>query len=195
MKKLKLKKRYWFLLFVVAIGIFAGVKYIQHRLAVKEERVAFESSYVEVVKRADRLAAVYKPDERKDSKSCDYSSAKFSRGSLGCSVSQTLIYKNISVEKANEIMKKNASFNPEEALTPHSTGTIRDVPYFYKLSQDEIERDVRQDINQKFTGPSPHCSVSYTFVSSENLAKEPIGLSVYIGCSGNAKAEYYPVQE
>lgn len=195
MKKLKLKKRYWFLLFLVVVGIFAGIKYVQHNLAVKEEKAAFEESYKEVSERADRLANIYKPDENIINKSCDYSSAKFSRGSLSCNVSQTLIYKDISINKANEILNKNASFNPSEALTPHSTGTIKDVPYFYKLSQDELERKVRQQVRQGFTSASPSCGIGYTYLTVRDTTKEPTGLKVFIGCSGNAKAEYYPVQE
>jgi len=195
MKKLKLKKRYWFLLFLVVVGIFAGIKYAQHNLAVKQERAAFEKSYKEVSERADRLSAVYKPDERKDSKTCDYTSAKFSKGSLGCGVNVELWYKDTSVEEANKILKTNASFNPSEVLDPNSAGTIKDVPYFYKLSQDEMERKVRQQIRQKFTSASPSCGVGYTYISTKNLAKEPLGLRVSMGCSGNAKAEYYPVQE
>ncbi len=194
MKKLKLKKRYWFLLFVLVIGIFAGVKVVQHNLAIKSEKAAFEKSYADVVQRADKLSAVYKPDKREDKKFCDYSNMKFSKGSLGCGVYVDLLYKDVSVEEANKILKMNSSLNPNEVLDPNSIGTIRDVPYFYNLTKDETEREVRQDINQGFQSSTPQCAATYSYISTEN-ADEPVGLSVNIGCFSGAKAEYYPVQE
>lgn len=193
-------KKHWFnqkrwrvaLGIVLAVLLLIGIRSIYLNKQIAEEKKAFDASFVEVQKRADRLSAEFKPTTREDAQTCDYASQKFSKGSLSCNVRSELTYSNVSVKQANEIMNKSTKINPGTPLAGNSVGTIKNVPYFYDLSVDEADRHVAQLVVQRPSESDPmKCFSSFRLSSSE----KNYNLLVTYSCSRNAKAEHYPVVE
>lgn len=132
------------------------------------------------------------PDQKKNNKSCAYSSEEFGRGNLGCAISIQLLYEDASVTTANSKMSAIAPM-VDSQLYP-GAGT-RDQKEFVSANLNN-----NQTFGQDYSSfDDISCTVSYRFpfISVQHEAifetTNEENLFIELVCGGSAKAEHYPV--
>lgn len=175
---------------VVIIGIFT-----KSQAEISKERKQFIAAQIEVNAIGDKLVATTKPDKHAAVAYCDYGHVTYGRGGRTCWAQYYLLYKDISFEKAQEKFFNNKDNLPNVEI--ENQGIFKGW-----------ENDARfMDFSvSKF---SKKCSASlYYNLSKENprYSKKSLGLGnpfelegldalVQLDCSGEAKAEHFPVKE
>lgn len=157
----------WLVAFILLFGTYHyGSIWIEKRKFEKLDKQAYQ--YIQSI-------AKKFPGEITREQYCGYSSAKFSKGSLGCSVRSELYYPDLSDAK-----EASVSDAIEETISNIGWGKYK------KFKSYTGEKNDQRNINYNFKQPK-HCSVSKYY--------EEKSLLVAARCSGNARAEHYPVRE
>ena len=162
-------------------------KYVEKKHFAQAE-VSLDNLYNQIV------AKIGKPDEVKKDKSCSYASQEFGRGSLGCSVGISVLYKNKNASESSSLMKSSA--------VVVGTG-LRESLGRKQLTSFVSKQDLSgpQSFGQSHTFlKSIACSVSYsypispTYINSVFHPTSQENLEIDLNCGGPAKAEYFPLR-
>lgn len=169
------------LILVIIIGALIGVKQVQ----VHRERTTYRAAERQVetlVENASKLA----PSSNKVRKYCRYSSVKYGKGYLSCTVSGSVTYEAMSDDRLNEVIKLiDSTHKPKGWLF------VRDNTWNYSdLPKTEIKNTI-------YKSAQLSCGVRYSFVVNDSQQIVTIGekrlLRVAADCTGAALKEYYPV--
>lgn len=178
---------------VICSLLISGYKLIVLPEQQKNDRIAAEQQrFEEGQKLIDYMAAKaaqqFPPTEKKAENSCRYKSQKFGNGPLRCTVQQSLIYRDISVDEANRIMLGINNITGNKPLRNWSTnqeggrffdGTNKNNRFLGKLNQ------LQDFCSASFDYPAEYQSAdSFKFGKNDML--------VNIACSQPASKEFYP---
>jgi hypothetical protein len=179
---------------LMLIGLVAFIYFVLYRpLAIHQEKKNFEKAEASLNELYEKIVQkIGLPDQKKNNKSCGYSSVVFGRGDLGCAVSISALYENINSDSATLKMKQIATFIGNK-LYP-GAGT-RNQEGFVPKDRNPVQ-SFRQDY-KKFNDLS--CTVSYSYpvypTYSYSIFQTEFAENILIelSCGGPAKAEHYPV--
>lgn len=133
------------------------------------------------------------PDQKKNSKSCKYTTEEFGRGFRSCSVSIYALYENKTAQEANDLMGDIMPIAGSFPITKVYGSKQPDIFLSSSAYQD------KQSFTQSLGGMDDlTCSIGYTYriVASPYemfTPKSSDNLVVELSCGGSAKAEHYPV--
>ena len=151
----------WLVAFVLLFATYHyGSIWIEKRQFEKLDKQAYQ--YIQ------SIAKIY-PGSINEGKICQYSSAKYSNGALGCLVEHTLVTK-MTAEPSTIIL-----------YVPKQWGAAKDITD-WSGKEDNVKRGLLF-----FDKNNPNCSIIYRFVDNHSIIKAE--------CSGSARAEHYPVRE
>jgi hypothetical protein len=165
-------------LVVCFVGYFA-----KQQIAIYNERKTYREAEVQITQFTN-AAAKLAPSTKEIRKYCSYSSAKYSKGTLGCVVDGSIVYERLSIDSQQKIIDKatqlqeNSSWGrPKNIVSGGQSITSRNniKAYVYEVG-------------------SLSCSVDYEY-KAEDLYGDSFDKSILvveIGCSGPAAREYYP---
>ncbi len=181
-------------LLVIAVVILAIIGFFGYRqFAIVQEKRHFEQAYEDIEKLRQEIAAeLGEPTAVEQEKSCGYSSAKFSKGRLGCAVSKSFAYVADSDEFNSRFQSTQNVIAKSEVF---SVGSGGDDTLGY--ADESIG-----SIGKTFSLSSKHnmnCFVSYFFAKPPNprlkieAATDRYNFSVRISCSKEAGFEHYPL--
>ena len=167
------------LILIAALGLgyrYIGMPALEKRTYEKLDKQAYE--YIQ------SLAQKY-PGKVTHEKYCEYSSAKFSKGTLGCVIDTQLFITNINSLKEVEI--KN--YGTEEQKKLGWRVDFEDASNNASYNMTNIKRTV-------YVVDNLTCGIHYDYgggAPSYTLDKTKFYISA--GCSGNALREHYPVRQ
>ncbi len=176
---------------VIAVLVYAAlIRPVQVRLEQKEFQAA--EAYLEEKK--NEIEQLVGPANKVEkTNSCGYSSAKFSKGRLGCSTYFLLSYHISSLDEANRYL------NIVEPLGINEIGRFGDRPA--RFTEDDSDRNIQlSQTLKKSENPDkqttlewlkgyirPGCNTYYEY----SKGKETVQISMV--CGGQAMTEMYPV--
>jgi hypothetical protein len=176
------------LLILVAVGVLGWFFAVKPILAAQEKK-RFEKAAASLQQLADEIQAkIGKADEVIESRSCGYSSAKFSKGNLSCAVRVELNYLGYDLSKSNR------------ALTDVS-GLIGSTLYpgagNFDTSSFEDMAPAEQSFSQGFEKANLSCKAAYLYTDSTKFRTarpdETSGLVISLNCSGSSLAEHFAI--
>lgn len=179
------KKYRWrtvLIVILLCVGTFLAVRQIQivqERADYREAEVVLDNLYSQIEEK------IGKPDKVEHIKTCGYSSAKFSKGILSCSVSISFTQPSASIADANLTADKIIDrINGNKKLTVGNSSYGESVNFGdkYRFGANKPSRGFLIINN------SLRCSVSF---QKQNPVDQ---LSVYLLCVGEAKAEHFPLR-
>lgn len=160
---------------VVSVLSYLGVRQYQ----INQEKKQFAQAELVL---ADLSKAIQQelgePISSETSKSCGYSSAKFSTGPPRCSISFELDY---SVDRLWQNIVIDEVFNNKSDLMSIS-GAFSDEPTYGETGND-------------FSIKSSSLKCSSTLRDLKKLEKNYPGISLSVGCYKDTRQEYFPVSE
>lgn len=183
-------------LLVIAVVILAIIGFFGYRqFAIVQEKRHFEQAYEDIEKLRQEIAAeLGEPTAVEQEKSCGYSSAKFSRGSLGCMVGAKIVYGVTDPEKATELKDQAYSLIDSSTYATPTSSSDDGFKGFGALSEDAYQYisyglDTSYDLA---------CQVGfYLTTRSHSPAQINSGEGAFVisfGCSNNESlAEHYPL--
>lgn len=166
---------------VVLIGLFT-----KNQREIQNQEKQFLSAQTEVNALGEKIAKVTNPEKHEAVAYCSYSSAKYGKGDRSCSANYYLLKNDSSKEEAQELMtiiEKDAM----ESIN-YQVGDSRGLNFVKSLM---------------FKLNGIDCSATLYFKHKDNLAYDDGKLKwdipdqsslIVISCSGEAKAEYFPVK-
>lgn len=185
------------LIWVLIIGslLFIGYKYIVVPEQQKNDSIAAEQQrFTEGQRLIDDLATKaaqgFPPTEKKAENSCSYVSMKYGNGPLSCTIKQSLIYRDVSVDEANRLM---LGINNITGNKPLSNGYNQAESNAKFLGLDDGRTD---QYTSSEVDTLDFCRTSYYYPA----AKDPYStikfgdkdLLVTFWCSQAASKEFYP---
>jgi hypothetical protein len=160
---------------------------------VRQEKRDFAKAEQKIDSLAQQIEqTIGKPDQTEDSKSCRYSSLKYSRGTLSCSIKTFMLFEKKDFKTANNLLAKISPL----INTPIKNQTLNITDRFLEIA-DGLGNQV---LYQSFAPINNiTCTIEYVFpgdIYFENPIKQIEGenLLLVLQCWGPAKYEYYPVQ-
>ena len=172
---------------VLGTGCFTYT-HIKHSQAVNKEKQLYATLDKQSTDYINAIAAKY-PGKIRHERYCEYGSAKYGKGSLGCRVDVNIGYEDIqdtqNIIDYAETLKSNIHwrFAYDNTLSNQKYG-----------SPETIKHQVYKEDNL-------FCSIEYRNhvidkrATLESYVPDKTKLFVSAGCSGNALAEHYPVRE
>ncbi len=153
------------------------------QLPIHKERTMYQNAEKQITQFVDE-AAQLAPSTKEVRKYCRYSSEKFSRGSLGCTVDGEVVYGVLNTGKAEEIMKKLD-------IDQSGLGWL-----FVEDNTWSTSSSPAQEIkNNIYKAHGLNCGVVYRNIRDKdaqlNDGTMVHQLSLDIHCSGHARAEYF----
>lgn len=190
----KFYDKHWiigFLLIILAIWAIIWVG----QVAVERYR------FYQVEKKIDRLANEFEKKtgnnvSLKKERSCDYSSEKYGRGNLSCTVYYKVEISPITADEASKL-----SYEFSESITDNKDFSYKKIaennlPYKQK-SAEMGEEEQSFSVNLSAIG-RPKCegNAVYTILSPVSKQRRSVNdsLEINIGCYGPAKLEYFPTK-
>jgi hypothetical protein len=166
-------------LVVCFVGYFA-----KQQIAIYNERKTYREAEVQITQFTN-AAAKLAPSTKEIRKYCSYSSAKYSRGTLGCAIDSSVKYEDIDDAQVKQIMERANAI-----LSSARWHYLQDNTWNYtNYPKAEISSSVYQFKNLS-------CGVAYRYeIDNERqiiMVRNKKGLLLEIGCSGPAAREYYP---
>ena len=150
--------------------LFGGIYYIFGRPEVEKAR--FEKLDKEANEYIQSIAKKY-PGEVRRQKTCEYGSAKFSKGSLGCSVDNKI---TISTTKPEDTQR----------IIAHASELTRDIPWAGRTFSRSYVGGEAPIIEGYLFRTQPSCSIGFY--------PSLTGVIISAHCSGPALREYYPLK-
>lgn len=185
---------------VLVVGIFGFI--CVNKLIVYNQKKQFDAAE----KSLDTLYAsiineVGQPTDVKKDKSCGYASTEWGRGRRSCGISYQLSYKVNNSSEANSFRKKIEQQVESQDNTIISAGSLNRAP----LEEPNLGNQYSQtNSNLRASLGLLKCDGAYyygkdlkeTALNSDYLRIEKnTSFLVILGCSGDAKAEFYPVKD
>lgn len=166
------------LLIILALwAVFLTYTYAYKPLVARQEKQRFESALVELQKIAESVQEKSgKATSVETVKSCSYSSAKYSKGSLSCSVGLVRTTRELSPEQATSLMT-SASKLLKESPKGLLSGDARFLDGDSQSNRYSHPLSASTDLD---------CLVEYRYKASEYITA--------FSCSKDAKAEHFPVK-
>lgn len=174
------------LLLIICSALYLLFGYLPAELARRAERKEFAENKAQIEAIAAKITAQYPPSEEKHGESCRYQSAKFEKGDLYCEVFAEWTYKNVEVDKANEIAQSGAK-DAAVTLRPSNSYPVREER-FIGSDMKNSEQGLIADLNSNPTG----CLIAFIYDGGIESEHE---MQVYISCKKVSKAEYFPLQK
>ena len=166
------------LILVIIIAVLFAAKQVQ----TYRERALYQRVQKHIIAYADEAARIA-PSNKKTTNFCSYSSAKYERGSLSCTVQVDVIFNNVTETEVNRILQsaKNLEAKLPWKFEYDNTSQNENRPYI---------KTVRVYSYKYLTcGPS-----AYTSSDEEGNAVYKEGKTQFtltIDCTGPALKEYY----
>lgn len=162
---------------IVLVAGYFTYTHIRHTQAVSKEKQMYATLDKQSTDYINAIAAKY-PGKVTHERYCEYGSAKYSEGSLGCNVKSEIQIPTASEEEAKAIVGYLIDTAERTASASYTTSTQPKDTYTSSSTY----------ISYKNTGMN-HCGVSiYTSLEWDNILTST-------SCGGNALAEHYPVRE
>lgn len=164
---------------LAAIGVFT-VYQIKHAQKVSKERALYAAADKETQDYINTIAAKY-PGKIEHNTSCSYSSAKYSKGSLGCDLKSTI---TINIPEDNQ-----------KALIDFADTEQKSLPWDF--AYDNTKQNLATGFDnlikiRVYKTDSLTCSVVYKHPQSSNAGTDTKdSVQIVSSCEGNALAEYY----
>ena len=168
----------------VIIGVVLIAAFISQQTSTSKQKKIYDEAEQQItafVNEAAKLA----PSAKEIKKYCSYSSAKFSRGTLGCSVRGGVTYNTLSSEISLNLMKKLD--NLQEKIV---------WQYDKDNTWNGAGQETREIKNSIYKFKNLTCGVVYSEAKTDRSkpgAPEETQLILDIDCSGLAMQEYYHV--
>lgn len=180
-------------LWVVGLITIAAVVYYPTSIYLDKQK--FVKAEAEIDKLSQQIQSkIGKADQVVKDNSCGYASKKFGRGQRGCSVRIDHVYYNKSTPEATDLMNSLSGSYIGEPYNYFDNGDGK----FGEPSKTIKEESFSQEMS---TMTSLSCSVYYVYRLAGEHADVPSTQSsensfvVSLICSGNAKAEHFPVKD
>lgn len=190
----KTKKYLWFGLRILGVAVVLGIILwfaVISPYLTRKEKLRFEAAATELEKLSqkiqDRSGIASKPS---NSKTCNYSSAKFNKGFRSCSLNIKLHYPGYSLEMSNDTLLRSSSI---------VGGQVYPGPGNQDQDSFVENEGFQQVFTQEFKEAGLLCNIKYEYNDTSRrlsgLGAHVDGLVVYLHCGGPARAEHYPVEE
>lgn len=180
------RKRPW--LFIIVAGLLLwGIAWLSQ---VAVERYQFSKAESKIDEFS--FQSVNEANKISDAKEryCVYSSAKFSKGTLRCSISKSAAYKAKSLDAANDIVYSlNKGFENNSSVDRQSVSSNNKSTFSSESVNDDSDL---YSIRQSFRFNSLKnfkCSLIYRLMDEGGLK-----VRASIGCTKESKLEYFPVR-
>lgn len=166
---------------VIVIGLFT-----KNQTEISKERQQFLAAQKEVDALGDKLAKATNPDKHGAVAFCSYSSAKYGKGTRFCWSKYYLVYLNTDEKNA-----LNKFTEAEKIFGESKKYSVRDSEYMSSLKNLAFQ----SALDEK-------CSVAVYYNETQNsnngvpsFTQPANSSSIVVSCSGEAKAEHFPVKE
>lgn len=187
-----LRKPIYGLLIVAGLGLLIFFFVVQP-LQVHKQKQDFAKAETSL----DTLAAkieqtIGKADETKKVKSCDRPNLKYEQGPLSCSVLISLIYKDKTVDDANNYLN---SYSKTIPTTLRSGSSFVTGSSFTKLDNQKLTQVFYQSLPES---GDLVCTISYRYpsgIDQDMLTTEDRGFLISGLCSGPARNEFFPLKD
>ncbi len=169
---------------ILVLFTIAVIFFVSNQLAVYKEKSTFNNAEKQINQFLDQASKLV-PNNKEIRNYCNYTSEKFSTGSLGCSVSATLEYLPVNNEKLQRITQ--TIYNNEKSIGWKYLGENTQGNKKY-ISENYLRSKIYQI-------HSLTCGVHYKYKEDNRgniiyIDGNPI-LTVEASCSGPALREYY----
>lgn len=167
------------------IGVNKLIIYNQKQQFDQAEK-SLDTLYASIVKDVGQPTSITK------SKSCDYASTEGGRGSRSCGVDFVLKYKG-NAPQSNALAKSLVNLLKSSEV---AKVTYERLGLFKDGSSSTYSSDFAFDL-ELVKVMSKHCSLSANYFDKNginSIVLENSYLEIGFGCSGSAKAEFYPVK-
>lgn len=173
--------------FIVSVGVFTMGSIVKSQIEIQAERKQFLAAQKEVNSLGERIARATSPDKQQAVAYCDYGNVKYGKGGRTCWTQYYLLYNNKKIEDAIDLYFSKASlfndvkiinsgelkgFENDRSIDFSTTNFMRPCDYIMQYNNEE-----------DFSYGTP------AFDSPKN------SVLLKINCSGEAKAEHFPVKE
>jgi hypothetical protein len=170
---------------IVALALLAAGFFGFKQAQIYQERNVYRSAEKQITAFVDE-AAKLAPSTKEVRKYCSYSSAKFSKGYLGCSIDGQVSYNTASDDEKNELMKR--------------IDTMQDK-IGWKFIEDNtwntVSEPTKEIKNNVYKLDTLTCGIAYRNMAKDRaqiVNQSDAGVLILdIHCSGTAQSEYYPV--
>ncbi len=169
----------WLLIVVaIVLGIYVTLRII--------DAVRYSTIKKDITTIGEEINQATPASEFKSEQYCEYSSMKFQKGPRGCHVISYMNYADIDISRASEIADASKKL----------------VEKRYSLKEHHTIFQDRTVINDYlFQSNGTWCFFNSKYLPQQSIAptrteifkNEINGLLISIGCSGNAMAEYFPL--
>ena len=165
----------------IPICVIAAVLFVWQQVRIYQERTMYNKAEQQI---QDFMSQVVKlaPGEKTSKKYCSYTSEKFSKGSLGCSISSTIRF-DLNADKTKEIMIEESKRIEANITWPIEEEVVN-------------EKAMYRGVYYSFSTLS--CALRYISddtrsggIHEENRLINANNLTIEFGCSGPALKEYY----
>lgn len=185
-KTSQIKKLFGFawkgLLGLIVIGIAGWYLAVKPILA-SREKARFEKAFTEIQSLAEQIQEkVGKADSVEESKTCGYSSAKFEKGDLYCTIRKDLTYNVSNSLEASQIMTKSSVLFSGN-IVPRSGNTNNES--FSDNSK------LRQLFSQDLTSIYPVCDVYYSLPATTQSTANSLNIS--LKCTDTSIRSHYTI--
>ena len=160
---------------VLGTGYFTYT-HIKHSQAVNKEKQLYATLDKQSTDYINAIAAKY-PGKISHERYCEYGSAKYGEGSLGCSVRASIDIATNSQQVAQEVETYTSMVSQRE-------------PWLFKKSR--FEKSIKDIEQAKYLYPQDDSNSCYASIYSGLGWKDTL---ITFSCSNNALAEHYPVRE
>lgn len=171
----------------VVAGVFVIGSLVKNQIDIQQERKQFLAAQKEVNTLGNKIAKATNPDKHEAVAYCDYGHVKFGRGGRTCWTKYYQLNQNVSKDEALKLMSK-----VENEMTNLIEYEVRDARNLTSL------KSLRFKSNDIGCGTALYYKeVGGLGYSDGNLEWEvPDRSSIIVtSCSGEAKAEHFPVKE
>lgn len=191
----KQRHRTGFLVFGLSIIVLIlGYFFVYRPIAKHVERTHFDQAEQSLTDlSAQIIAKVGQPDEQRQEQRCGYSSAKFQKGNLSCSVSTYLTFSDIAVADGNQLITDISTVSSEPLNELWGTT-------FNGLKPPEEKEYNKQSASQGIPGAGGStCRLSYTYARRSyfhglpDITDTTYDLRVTLSCTKAATFEHFPL--
>lgn len=178
---------------VAGLLILAATLSIHQSWQISNDRKLFAQAEQEVKNIHEKIAAGLNRETTSRPESyCLYSSQKYGKGSLSCTVKRTLIFSGVDEIEATELMQRSSG--------------VLSAPLMQRPGPNDLQGKFQdantspQFFSQEWGDSEPlSCAISYVYIPRETLHNqirhEPHTLLIEVWCGGSAKAEHYPLRD
>lgn len=173
----------WMLILAASVLGSIGLYFAYRQYAIVQDRKQFERAEVVVDQLYAGIVQVLgEPITNTKDKSCSYASAKFARGTRGCGINIASTY------KISENMKPiSYGRSAQKAILNNGVSVSYSEVEGKSYASLDPAYDAGLDIDTTATSKRCYAHIRETEKSSV--------VTILVGCSGRAQAEYYPVRD